>query len=474
MKQRFDKRELINLLLLLLVVLLSRIPFLGDGYGVEEDSWGIVNSVRHTLESGVYEESRLPGHPVHEAFFLLAPDAGPWFYNGISALMSVVCTLFFALSLRKVGIRNYILPAFAFSFVPIIFVSSTYTIDFTTSLAFILISFYLVLLQRPFAAGILLGLAVGCRITSLAMLLPFFIVQSGMAPLRESYQSLVKLTISTLFISILSYIPVFAIHGPGFFTFSDQFAYPPLTKVIYKATIGVFGLIGFVSILFFKGLILKNKLRTNGILERDSAFNKRLLIACSVACIIFIISYLRLPQKSGYLVPIIPFVIIAFAFFLDEKKFRMLCFLLILSSFFFSVNLTDDKRGSSYSAAAIKLKISGQEIFIDPLTGPVYSDHSKRLQKMIYTNEVIHACEEKKNDFTLICGWWYNEILVTLKENGKWKLHEHFVFYIDKGKIDDALSDDKEVYYLPEQDIYNDAYSNMDGTATLAKPFTIQ
>lgn len=43
-----------------------------------------------------------------------------------------------------------------------------------------------------------------------------------------------------------------------FFDYSDQFPYPPIAKIIYKATIGVYGLIGILLIGCYKLLGLNN------------------------------------------------------------------------------------------------------------------------------------------------------------------------------------------------------------------------
>ena len=58
-------------LLLFLLVLATRIPFLFYGYGVEEDSWGHVLNAALMNETGVYEISRLPGHPLYEALLVI-------------------------------------------------------------------------------------------------------------------------------------------------------------------------------------------------------------------------------------------------------------------------------------------------------------------------------------------------------------------------------------------------------------------
>ena len=161
---------------LFLIVFISRLPFLNAGYGIEEDSWGIAIAAFHTKISGIYEPSRFPGHPVQELIYSTLWGAGPRVFNGLCVLFSAIGVLFFSLILKHFQFRHYFLAALAFAFVPVYFISSTYTIDFVWTEAFVLVSFYYLLKNKFIVSGIFLGLAIGCRITSGAMLFPFLII----------------------------------------------------------------------------------------------------------------------------------------------------------------------------------------------------------------------------------------------------------------------------------------------------------
>jgi hypothetical protein len=99
-------KENFKLFILALLVLLSRLPFLNAGYGVEEDSWGIAVAAYHTQLYGVMEASRLPGHPVNELIYSLFWGYGPWLYNFFSAICSVICFILFYLTLKKLNFKN--------------------------------------------------------------------------------------------------------------------------------------------------------------------------------------------------------------------------------------------------------------------------------------------------------------------------------------------------------------------------------
>ena len=462
-----NRKEKIQLLLLFFIVLVSRIPFLFAGYGAEEDSWGIVRAVMRTVELGSYEPSRLPGHPVAEAIYLLFPHGNYFAYNFVSAIFSACAVLFFALSLRTLGSKRYLLLPYTLAFIPVFYTGSTYTIDYCISLAFAMMSFYALLKDRAGWAGLLLGMATGCRITSIVFLIPFSILFYYRT---KSFLHYPRLLLFTLFFSAISYLPVIVKFGGDFFTYYDQFGYPPFTKILYKASIGVFGSLGIIALLYALVILAKNKFTQKGISNFESGIPGKLILISIIPVLIFILAYLKLPQKSAYLIPALPFILILLSVYLDEKKLRWTCFLLLLSPFAFGFNLADDKRGSVPSALSASFRVSGQEICFDMIKGPLWADISKRKQKMNYVDHVIEYCAKNKENRIVISGWWYNEIEVTLHRKNLPGMENNFVFYIDKEQMDRYRADGYELYYLPEQERYNDEYSKMDYTAQVAKP----
>jgi hypothetical protein len=457
-------------LALFLLVFISRLPFLSAGYGVEEDSWGIALAAFHTKLSGIYEPSRFPGHPVQELMYSAIWGKGPAIFNGLSAFFSAIAAVYFARILQHLNFKHYFIAALAFAFVPVVYISSTYTIDFIWSEAFVLMSFYCLLRSRLILCGLLLGLAVGCRITCGVMIIPFLIILWENNNFRKNLRSLLRICVPLGIVVFFVFLPLILQFGTSFFMYYDQFPYPPLSKVFYKMSLGVFGFVGCISIIVFIIVaILNRKKSVNGHLFFDG-LPKRILFISFLIIVLYIISYFRLPQKSGYMLPIVPFVIILFAYYLNSSQFRILCCALMISSFICSINLTDKLRGAEYSSAAVSFMVSGQEIFFDPLTGPICSDYSKRLQKIKYTSEVITKASALDRKTVIISGWWYNEIMVT-KIGSKYDSNIIFEPYIPESKMKEYIGQGYEIVYLPEQNIYNDLMYQMKVTDAIAKPF---
>lgn len=468
----FSERKYLPFLILFLIVFVSRLPFLSAGYGIEEDSWGIALAAFHTHISGIYEPSRLPGHPVQELIYSFLWGAGPLVFNGLSALLSAFAAPVFARILKLLNFKYYFIAALAFAFTPVFYISSTYTIDFVWTEMFVLLSLYFLLKNKLILCGIFLGVAVGCRITSGAMILPFVIIIWQQQNIKQNVISFLKIFLPMLFISVVVFIPVMLQFGISFFHYYDQFPYPPMSKVLYKMIPGVFGIAGVTAIIIALFSIIINRGKQNFGSLFSEKLNSKILAAAATVITLYIISYFRLPQKSGYMIPVIPFVILLFGYYLSRNIFQVFCILLIISPFICSINLTDKLRGATYSSYAYIFKVSGQEVFFDPFSGPLFSDYSKRKQKINYTRQVIEKTDTITAKTLIIAGWWYNEIMVT---NISHKENKSVTFepYITENKMKEYIASGYKLFYLPEQNIYNDEMYKISITNSLSKPFDI-
>lgn len=447
-----------------IIVLLSRIPFLNAGYGVEEDSWGIAVAAYHTQLYGIMEASRLPGHPVNEFVYSVFWGHGAWLFNFFSALCSVVCFILFYLILKKFEIKNALLAAMALVFTPVVYINSTCTIDYLWALMFCLGAFYYLVHSRLFLAGVFLGLAVGCRINSAILYLPFLIWLFYEHQKQFKLKEFFLFSISFGFVTLLCFVPIVQVYGWQFFSYSDQFPYPSLPKIIYKASIGVVGLPAMLVIIWV--VIYKKNWGFN-----FKNFNATQMLFLSLL-ILQIWAYLMLPQKSAYLMLLVPFGILYLSQTINAKPFVFVCFALIASSFFMSINLTDDLRGAQYSKWAIKNTIAQQEIFLDPFTGPVYNDYTKRINKLNYTSKVIEKLEKLNYPSVTICGWWFNQILIQQMYRPKIGMHK-FAFYLSPELMENYSAKGYQIYYLSEQEIYNDLFYGFNRTKNIANPFLL-
>jgi hypothetical protein len=460
-------------ILLFLITLISRLPFLGYGFGVEEDSWGTAVSAYKMSSSGNYETSRLPGHPVQDYIYSFMWGSGSWWFNFMTALMSALTTLFFALALDKMGAKHFFIAALAFAFCPVVYISSCYTIDYMWAMAFAMAAFYFLVSRQLVACGIILALAVGCRITTGALLIPFICyVYNPHQTIFSNFGRFLRIGVPHTIVSALLFIPVVKTYGWHFLVYYDQFP-PSLAKLIYKGSLGVFGTVGFTGMLITIVLAIawRKRIRKFELFQKPLGFFP--VVAMGLAVLLFVVNYLQLPQKSAYLITAIPFLLILCSFFMNRKLFYALCICFITSSFICSINLTDKFRGAAHSKAAATFVASGQEIFFDPFSGPVFSDYSKRKVKLQFTSEVIRRTLALTQKTVIISGWFYNQLIIEQLSKPKNEQVE-YIDYVDTQHMKDYLQKGYSILYLPEQENNNDVMFGVEHTTDYAKPMFVQ
>ena len=104
-----------SLYLVALAIFLSRIPFLFSGFGSEEDAYGLILTARNISLTGLYEVSRMPGHPLQELLLAMLWELPPWVLNLMTATVSTTGVLFFMFTLRLWNIRSVIPSGVAFA-----------------------------------------------------------------------------------------------------------------------------------------------------------------------------------------------------------------------------------------------------------------------------------------------------------------------------------------------------------------------
>jgi hypothetical protein len=316
----------------------------------------------------------------------------------------------------------------------------------------------------------------GCRITTGIFLLPWILLIWNTFSWKEWIIACIKICLPAVGIGIAFYIPAYNVYGAEFFDYSDQFPYPPVAKIIYKSTIGVFGLLGILALVYLKAgwLFRKDKSAVNvPVLFSPQRLTTVLLIIIAL----HIVSYLRLPQKSGYMLPIVPFVIMLAILHCGKKQLRIATFLFVLSPFLMSINLTDSLRGAEHSSLSVVFRAAGQEIFLDPVSGPIFAEQTKRKNKMEYCEAIKRTIHQSQGKDVIICGWWYNELLTDYlpgMPNYVGPCKSELLFYKECSQLQELRNIGHRIYYLPEQNLYNDQMFGQNCTDSLAKPYEVK
>lgn len=456
------------MLLLLFLTLISRIPFLFAGYGAEEDAWALPLVAERIAQTGQYELSRLPGHPVQEFTFALMAGSGPLAFNLCTLFISTLGVLFFALALRKAGSDSWWWGGFMLAFNPLFYINSTNAMDYTWSLAFMAGTLYYVLSRRMIMAGILLALAAGCRITSLALLIPMLILIPYLFRPGNRIKPALLLCVSSVAGAALLFSAVYLRYGSSFFSYYEHFPIPGFLKNSYKGVIAVWGLPGLLALVAAAITLIRRK---SMLPVFRPELQQGLIYASLLSILLFTAAFIKLPLKAAFMLPVVPFVILLISLCFTKRQMRFPATLMLLSCFFLGVNLAEAERGSGKSSTAMVLRIQNNEVAIDPLQGLVLADHSKRINRSRFTEMVLEHCRRMPDESVLICGWWQSELLVRQKEIPLSQFE--LAHYLNEETIRSRIREGKKIYYLADQWQYNDERFGSEFTRRMATAFPL-
>jgi len=315
----------VALWLLCAVVLLTRLPFLGAGYGEHADNWRVALAARHIAQTGVYEASRFPGYPVQEVVCSWFWKTGPMGLNLLDALFCTLAVLFFALICIEYGVGEWWLAGLALAFVPVLYVNSVSSKDFPWALAILLASWWCAMRKRPVLTGILLGLAMGCRITSGAAALPIALVLIDGAENRTAMRRVLTTGGVAALVVIAAFAPVYGRYGADFFNFYAEHAFPTWLEITRRMTLEVWDILGVAGLTIALVAGAANRGRP--------AISPRHLLAWVSMLVIYAIAFFCLPDEAAYLIPAIPFTLLLAWWLAPAWAFRACCALIVASPF---------------------------------------------------------------------------------------------------------------------------------------------
>jgi len=396
--------------------LLTRLPFLGAGYGEHADNWRIALAARHIAETGVYEYSRAPGYPVQEYVCSRIWKTGPFGLNLMDALFCTASVLFFALICIEYGVGDWWLASLTLAFVPVLYVNSVSSKDFPWALAFLLAAWWCALRTRPVLTGLLLGLAMGCRITSGATALPIALILIDGAQNRVAIRRVLVTGLISALVVVAAFAPVFIRYGTDFFNFYAEHAFPGPLQIAARMTLEVWGLLGVA------GICLALLAASMPVAEARPAVSSRQALAWISMLVIYVIAFFCLPDEAAYLIPAIPFILLLVWRVTPRWAFLTCCALIIASPF---------------------LTWSG----LRPAAGLIFQDHRQRVATDGQIESFLQFAGLVSGRNAYIVGSWEPSISVLIADapppNAK------FLYLVAQGQLDQLTAQGWQVWYLP-------------------------
>ncbi len=327
-----------SIIFLALLFFISRVPFIALGFSAftnptDQDVLAVVNSAYLLRYEHVYAVSRFPGYPFFEMINSLLIGGGWVFTNAATAAFSFISLLLFGKILTIFEIKNKALLLLTLAFLPIIWINSTITMDYMWALMFILLSAFFVFTDRCGLAGISMGFAIGTRFTSAFMIFPVVLWFLSQKINRKKILIFISTTACT---SVLLFLPVLYryklefLRGSGFLDTTPIEKSVNMTGDIFLTALNnmaleLFGIAALTAIVFFVILTFKNK-------QFHSPEHRHLLNFCWMTVLIFILLYFIFPYKVAYLIPAVPWGLIALNEKFEKKFTIAICILLLLNS----------------------------------------------------------------------------------------------------------------------------------------------
>lgn len=414
--------------LLLAVVGLSRLPFLGAGYGGAVDAWRVARVARQLSETGIYEVSRFPGYPVQEIVCSWLWRGGPWALNGASAICSLAAVWAFVACARRIGCRDSLLAGLALAMTPVFFVNSVTSKDYVWALALALGSLLCILRRRPLTAGLLLGVAIGCRITSAALLLPLGLILWGEIAKPQRWRAVVGFCLTSCATAGIVFVPVWMRYSTSFFTFYSH-ARPDLAVVAWRASDevwGSLGLVGLAAVLI--GMVVRWSQKRGEKPSLPPVDNPLLLPALGLIIVIYGAAYWRLPDQAAYLIPIIPATLLLAVRLAPRPCFQFCCLCLTISPL---------------------LEVGPVGLH----AGAIFADHTERLINLRNLNTCLDFAETLPGKNVIVVGGWEPEIAVLAPDRPA--LRNQYVYLLSQEEINNVRKNGGLIFYLPAMRSFN-------------------
>ncbi len=435
-------------LLLGLGVFLARVPFLGPGYGADADAWRVAWTGMEIARRGVYQSSRAPGNPIPEFAAALLSGAPAWAFNALTALLGALAVVLFGAWLRRLGARVWLAGAVALAFTPVVAIHSADAMDYVWALAFVMAAVLAAHDGRALAAGLALGIATGCRLSSLVYVLPASVLVASAAAhgARSPVRAIATLWATTLASAGVAFAPVFAAGGFGVLHGYEHF-YPAPLYVAKNMSVDVWGLPGSAALAAVALRALWRRGRASADPAVAPGAGAAPWVASALAVAVGLAVFLRLPHEGAYLVPIVPFVLALCARVLSRRSFAALAVVLMLSAFGCKVSEPGKPDSVPPTALSIPLGAGEHARRLDVLRGPVWHDHARRERGMRFATAVRDTARAQAGP-AVVAAWEWLPVLRVMAR-GSTDGATRYVYVPLRAEFDSLRAAGVAVYDLP-------------------------
>jgi hypothetical protein len=416
--------------LLAMAYVASRAPFLSIGYGTDPDAWRMALSGLWLWDHHEFYPSRLPGYPLSELAYAGVIKGGALATNTLTVLVSLAGVWLFARITAKLQVPNRGLIVVGFAFTPLLWINSMTTMDYMWALTFVLAAYYFLLLRSSMLAGLMLGLAITSRSTSVVMLVPLlaYMWRDGR---RDEIRPFV---VPMIAVALLAWAPVYWEYDLRFINFYDsKVGYLAVLRLLGKDCLGLFG---SMAVIAAAAVSLPKLAR----LPVDALRDKQVMVWV-LAVAMTVLSFTQLPHEAAYLIPVYPFGLFIMARYVRPMALAATIAVIVLAGF---VDLTSP--GEEISLSAFTDAKLGQ--------GLVLSNRDTMIKQIDFARDIENL--EVPNHTIVSVGFVYPILAVRNYEKFEIGILEKDRSAIsqlsDKGKATDVARDIVYVWLLDFED----------------------
>ncbi len=358
---------------LLLLAFCVYLPFIFLGYGSDYDSYNVLWTGKNFVETLDYIPSRVPGFFVYETLtFFLNLMGGSLLTNFGSLCMSLLILYHFMSLCKRYQVPHYHLLTLILMLQPYYLVNSTCTMDYLFAFGFVFSGLMAIQNGRYYAAGLLMALGIGSRLTSAV---PAGILLAWAFFSQTDHRKKIFMSgLITVLFTFLFYLP-----SLDFAEWKMHIFDPSVGTEVFWTPILRVGRFIYKTIYFWSPFVILilgwAALRLMAPKRKWFQPEYNWLPIISAAVILGMQAfYLRLPTEPAYLIPTIPFVCILVGMSFANKPWviRVMLALVILSNFV-SVNIARPDQVNQATGARYGL-------WLEP--GHLVRDVQKRLEYM--------------------------------------------------------------------------------------------
>lgn len=301
-------------------------PWLFLGYGDDPDAYRIVRTGRVLLEEGYYIGSRNPGYLVPELATMVLSTVGGSVLSNLGTLcMGLVALGAFLVIIQRLGVPNRFVLAAGLAVHPVFWTNATVTMDHVWGLGFLMAGWAALLGRRWWLAGVLLGLAVGSRFTT--ALAVGGVLAYALYVAKDDRRDVIQAGLVAGVLGAACYLP-----SAWEFGWTLGFLQPAGLggEELWTWTLRL-GRWGYKS-LYLWGLPTAILLVVLGVLalRRWPRPTPPLLWLCLGVFVAYELLFLRFPLDVGYLLPVVPFVLLALGTLFVKRRSALVAFVVVL------------------------------------------------------------------------------------------------------------------------------------------------